>query len=416
VKGAFTELDRQRMREALALAHRGIGLASPNPMVGALLVDGRGSRIAEGYHPRFGAVHAERLLLSRLADRGAVPRGAVLYLTLEPCAHQGKTPPCVDALLASPIQRFVIATPDPDPRTAGRGIRALRAAGRDVRVGLLRAEARDLNEAFFIANEEGRARVVLKIAATLDGKLADSTGRSKWITGPPSRREVARLRDACDAIVIGSGTVVADDPRLLSHSTARSSSRIVVSSRLDFDPDCRLARIWRAEGGIGTPHDRRHDEREGSLIQGNWAGRRSDRSGAVRWRRRSRLIVATARPKEALLGDFRRRGWEIWEIPDRSGRVDLRSLARRAGREGLRDLLVEPGPRLASGFLQSGPVDRILLFVAPSILGGEKGWTADLPPRPLGRILRGSLQGLPRIHGRDLMIAFTPTTGRGRMR
>lgn len=400
----FTDGDRARMREALDLAGRGIGLASPNPMVGALLVDGKGQKLAAGYHSRFGGLHAERRLLSVMGDGRLISRNAILYLTLEPCAHQGKTPPCVDALIASRIRHFVIATADPDPRTAGRGIRALRAAGRDVRVGLLRSEAREMNAPFFLAQEEGRARVTLKIASTLDGRIADFTGRSRWITGADSRREVARLRDACDAIVVGSGTVDADDPRLRSYSAHRSPSRIVISSRLDFDPDCRLARIWRKEESSRFCRDL--DQAGPRFVQGNWIGRPWGRRGGTRWSRRPRLIAVTAHPKEDRIAGFRSRGWEIWEHPDRLGRVDLRAVSRRAKEEGLTDLLVEPGPRLASGFLQSGPVDRILLFLAPTVLGGSRGWTADLPPLPLSRIVRGAILGPPRLHGGDIQIAI----------
>ncbi len=419
----FTEADRAAMRAAIEVARRGEGRTSPNPCVGALLVDRRGRPIAEGWHARFGSHHAERVLLEHVGGR-RIPSDAVLYLTLEPCAHRGKTPPCVDALLESSIRRFVIASRDPDPRRAGRGIRALRAAGREVRVGLLRDDARELNRPFFLAMEEGRARVTLKIASTLDGQLADEDGRSKWITGPSARREVARLREASDAVVVGSGTVETDDPRLHTRSRSRAPSRIVIAGRLDFDPDCRLARIWRAERG-------RRRERQGVRL-GNWVGittgsrvgpkgaaPRTGSNGTVsrtgsngthppgRWIRSPRLIVATADEAPRRRDPFLRRGWEVWPIPDRSGRaVDLTGLARKACEEGLLDLLVEPGPRLASAFVETGPVDRILLFLAPAILGGGRGWTSSMTALPLPRAMRGAIVGPPAVHGPDVLIEF----------
>jgi len=398
------------MRRALEIARRGTGRVSPNPLVGAVLTDASGHVLAEGHHARFGGIHAERALLARIGCGRRVPKDAIFYVTLEPCVHHGKTPPCVDALLEFGIQRFVVAVRDPDLRTAGRGIRGLRAAGREVRVGLLREEARGLNPAFFLANEAGRARVTLKIASSLDGKLADFAGRSRWITGPRARGEVARLRGACDAVVVGSGTVEVDDPRLRSHSAELAAGRIVIASRLDIDPDCRLARIWRRESGRSSRGAEGASASDGAI--GNWVPRPKGSPGRARWVRRPRLIVATASPSKRRRELFHQRGWEIWDLPDQSGgKVDLMALAHRSAAEGLMDLLVEPGPRLASGFLMDGPVDRILLFIAPMILGGSRGWTADLPARALGRAIRAAVLGAPRFHGPDLALEIVSRNG-----
>jgi diaminohydroxyphosphoribosylaminopyrimidine deaminase/5-amino-6-(5-phosphoribosylamino)uracil reductase len=389
------------MRQAIELARRGEGATSPNPLVGAVLVS-RGRVIAEGYHPRFGAAHAEPRLLAKLSGR-SIPPDAELFLTLEPCSYHGKTPPCVDALLASPIRRFVVATTDPNPKVRGRGITALRRAGRQVRLGVLASEAKLLNLPYFTSRREGRARVTLKIASTADGMVADFGGGSRWITGAQARREVGRLRARCDAIVVGRGTVERDDPRLRSSTNpSRSPTRIVLDSRLRVDPNCRLARLWREDVGVlaGT---------SGTQV-GNWL--QSEERRSVRWVRRPRLVVVAADPPARRRAAFERAGWEIWNLPADSGRIDLRALAGRASREGLIDLLVEPGPALVAGFLGSGPVDRILLFLAPKILGGKRGWSGSMAPRALGSALRAALRGPTKAVGPDLLLELTGPRGR----
>ncbi len=392
------------MARALALAARAAGSVSPNPMVGAVLAAGS-EVVAEGYHARFGGPHAERRLLASLARSARrAPRGSVLYLTLEPCTYHGKTPPCVDALLASGIRRAIVATRDPNPIVTGRGLRSLRAAGWDVRAGLLGEEARRLIRPFALAQIDGRARVTLKIAATLDGMVADFRGRSRWITGAAARRAVGGLRGEADAIVVGRGTVEIDDPRLGPRpGQGHSPSRIVVDSRLSIDPDCRLARIWRKEiTGDPGPH--------GSVV-GNWVAT-SARGGRFRYSRRPRLIAAVAGPDKRRSNAFARRGWEVWDLPDGRGMVDLTALARRAAREGLIDLLVGPGPALSGGFLERGPVDELILFIAPVILGGDRSWTGRVRPMPLPRALRPLLSGLPVRIGGDLLLRWQGARGR----
>lgn len=396
--GGFTWADGALMRRALRLAARGAGATSPNPMVGAVLAVGE-EVVAEGYHARFGGPHAERRLLASLGARGKqAPARSVLYLSLEPCTYHGKTPPCVEALLGTRIRRAVIATKDPNPIVTGRGIRALRRAGWEVRTGLLSEEARRLIRPFTLAAGEGRARVTLKIASTLDGMLADHEGGSRWITGPEARQSVRWLRSWSDAIVVGRGTVEIDDPRLRPRTkTDWSPSRIVVDERLSVDPDCRLARLWRREvaGSPAVP----------TGATGNWVPVPSGRGG-TRWIRRPRLIVATATPDERRLRRFTRKGWEVWQLPNLTGRVDLPGLARRAAREGLIDLLVEPGPELAGGFLRNGPVDRIFLYLAPKILGGDKSWGGMMQALPLARALHAFPAIPPLRVGEDLLLCW----------
>lgn len=391
------------MARALALARRGAGMTSPNPMVGAVLVSG-GKVIAEGWHARFGGPHAEPRLLDALRRAGKrVPSDAILYVTLEPCTYEGKTPACVDLLRGTPIRRLVVGATDPNPRVRGRGLRILREEGWQVATGILEEDARLLNLPFDLAHRRGRARVTLKIASSLDGKVADEGGSSRWITGPAARQVVGRLRLRADAIVVGRGTVFSDDPRLQPGGRAgRSPSRIVIDTRLAGDPDCRLARLFRSERGRGLE--------QAQAVAGNWSLVRS--GGRSRWIRRPRLIVACSNPSPRRAALFRRKGWEVWNLPARGGGVDLPSLARHAALEGLLDLLVEPGPRLAAGFLSEGPVDRIFLFLAPRIVGGPNGWGSRIAGLPLRRAVRTPLVELSTACGPDLALLLQHRSGR----
>ena len=236
------------MRAALALAHKGAGRVSPNPMVGAVVVR-KGRVVGAGYHRAFGAAHAEVHALRRA---GSAARGADLYVTLEPCSHYGKTPPCVDQVIASGIKRVFIGQVDPNPLVRGRGIRRLRAAGIEVMVGILRAECAALNEAFSKHVTTGLPLVTLKAAMTLDGKIATRTGDARWITCAQSRRMVHRMRAEADAVMVGIGTVLADDPQLNVRlgRQKRDPLRIVVDSRLRIDPACKLLQAGLAVGTL----------------------------------------------------------------------------------------------------------------------------------------------------------------------
>ena len=333
--------DHYYMRRALRLAALGRH-ASPNPMVGCVLVNDAGEIVGEGWHPQPGQPHAE---VFALRDAGAAARGATAFVTLEPCAHHGRTPPCADALLAAGVRRVVAAMQDPDLRVGGQGLERLRAGGVEVAVGVGEVGARMLNEAYLKHRTTGLPWVVLKTAMTLDGKIATETGDSKWITSPVARRAVHRqLRDRCDAILTGVGTVLADDPALttrLTHREGRNPWRIIVDSRLRTPPDAQVVRQAANDG---------------------------------------RTIFATtadADParRELLLSV----GCQVLVCDDDAGRVSLPDLMRRLGTRGdMIGVLVESGGALAAGLLSANLVDRWLCFIAPKVVGG---WAA---PGPVG--------------------------------
>lgn len=330
--------DERWMAEALALARRARGLTSPNPMVGAVVVQDAAAA-GRGFHSRAGAPHAE---IEALREAGGRANGATLYVTLEPCNHAGRTPPCVDALVGAGIRRVVAATADPNPQVRGGGANALRRAGVEVLVGCLESEARALNRVFFTAMERMRPHVTLKCAMTLDGKIAASDRSSRWITGEAARREAHRLRSECDAIVVGIGTVLADDPALtvrLDPPGPREPLRVVVDSR------CRLPLTAR-------------------LIASGDPGR---------------VVVAVADDApaahvEALVS----RGVTVLQCKSREGHVDVSDLCGRLFGLDVRGLLLEGGSELSWAFVEAGLVDRVAVFVAPILLGGAGA------PTPVG--------------------------------
>jgi len=317
------------MREALRLAARARGRAAPNPMVGSVIVRG-GKRIASGYHVRDGRAHAEAVALERA---GAQARGATLYITLEPCAHDGRTPPCVEAVLASGVRRVVIAMRDPDPRTSGRSLARLRRAGIRVDVGVQEAAARELNQGFVSRVTHRRPFTHLKLAATLDGRIATASGESRWITGPAARAYVHRLRNRVDAIAVGSNTARLDDPELTARREGRvvhRPRRIVVDSRLRTPPSARLL-----EGGA-------------ILLT----------AGPVPERKRRALEQA---------------GAELVVVPrSRQGRkLDLRKAWRKLADRGVNEVLIEGGGALAAALLRQDLVDRSYWFLSPRLIGAD---------------------------------------------
>ncbi len=333
--------DIRHMRRALRLAALGRH-ASPNPMVGCVLVNDAGQTVGEGWHPKAGEPHAE---VFALRDAGELARGAAAYVTLEPCSHHGRTPPCADALLAAGVRRVVCAMADPDVRVAGRGLEKLRAGGVEVAVGVLEAEARALNAAYIKHRETGLPWVVLKTAMTLDGKIATFAGDSKWITSPVSRLAVHRqLRDRCDAILTGVGTVLADDPSLttrLTHKTGRNPWRIVVDSRLRTPLNAEVVRLAGEDG---------------------------------------RTILATLGSADpARQAALEALGCHILICEAADGRVDLTDLLRRLGtRSDIIGVLVEGGGQLAASLLAQNLADRWRAFIAPKVIGG------DAAPGPVG--------------------------------
>ena len=317
------------MAQALVLAARGLGTTSPNPPVGAIVV--RNRRIAgRGYHRRAGGAHAEVVALK---NAGPQARGATLYVTLEPCCHLDKrTAPCVPLILESGIRRVVIATLDPNPKVKGRGVAALRRAGLDVALGAARLEADRLIEPYRTRITTGRPRVTLKVAATLDGKIATARGESRWISSPQARRIVQGLRAGSDGILVGVGTILADDPSLTVRlRPARAPLRIVLDPKLRIPLQSKVL---------------------------------TDRQAPT-------LVVTTQSSPKPLRELVERLGAEVLVIPDKQGRVEWRVLLEELGRRGMNALLIEGGAEVNASALRSDVVDRVVFFLAPILLGGQ---------------------------------------------
>jgi len=357
-------LDRHYMTRALVLAARGLGRTHPNPPVGAVVVR-HGKIIGEGFHRRAGSPHAEIVALRAAGRRSA---GATVYVTLEPCTHFGRTPPCLDSLLAAGVSRVVIGIRDPNPRVRGRGISRLKRAGVAVTVGPLAAECYDLSAGYLSWIRRGRPLVVLKLAASLDGRIATATGAARWITRAPARRRVHELRNRLDAVMVGAGTVRADDPRLTCRLRGgRDPIRIVVAGSLRVPLRARLIR-----SGSRAP---------------TWIVTASD---------------APQRRESALA----RAGVEVIRLPGR-GRVRAASILRELGRRGVTSVLVEGGAMLAGELVRAGLVDRLVLFLAPILIGGDGvPLVGSLGTRDPARALR--LRDLRIEHvGRDLVVEGT---------
>ena len=319
--------DIRWMRRALLLARRGEGLTRPNPPVGAVLV-ARGRKIGEGFHRIAGGPHAE---VVALLDAGGKARGATLYVTLEPCSTWGRTPPCADAILAAGIRRVVVGATDPNPKHAGRGLALLRRKGLEVTVGVCRADAEKLIAPFAKHQRTGRPQVTLKLAQTLDGRIADAKGSSRWITSPASRAVVQELRRRADAIMVGGATVRADDPSLLPHPAGgRCPLRVVVTASGDLPARCQVL----------------NDAHAGCTVVATTA------AGA---RRLARVKTAA----------------QIWKLPARGGKLVLSALLKKLGEIGCLHLLCEGGGQLAAELLRAGLVDDLQIFMAPKILGGD---------------------------------------------
>ena len=319
------------MRRALELARLGLGRTSPNPPVGAVVV--RDSEIVgEGYHRRAGEGHAERVALEEAGERA---RGADIYVTLEPCCHHGRTPPCTEAIVDAGIARVIYAVHDPDPRCSGGGDQALRDAGVEVETGLLREEAADLLEGYVRHRRTGLPLVTLKLAMSLDGKIATRTGDSQWITCEESRRLVHQVRDESDVVMVGIGTVLADDPSLTTRGMPQGQDalRVVVDSTARTPP--------------------------GSVVI-------TQQSGA------DCLIACTEAASEGNRCALQEAGAEVLALPEMDGRVDLKALLKHLGHTGALNVLIEGGGELAWGALSAGIVDRVMFFYAPIVLGGRE--------------------------------------------
>jgi diaminohydroxyphosphoribosylaminopyrimidine deaminase/5-amino-6-(5-phosphoribosylamino)uracil reductase len=327
----MTETDRHHMAAALRLARRGLGNTWPNPAVGCVLVkDGR--VVGRGWTQPGGRPHAETEALARA---GEAARGATAYVTLEPCSHWGRTPPCCDALIRAGVARVVVATGDPDPRVDGRGLQRLREAGVTVELGLGREEARAINAGFARRITRGLPLVTLKLATTLDGRIATAGGESQWITGPEARREAHAIRARHDAILVGSGTVLADDPELTARIPGASQvplARVVADSRLRTPLDSRLVRTA---------------------------------SEVPTW------IATRTGQRPGVLAPYIEAGVQILPVPWAKPGLDLAALLGALAQRGVTRVMAEGGAGLAAALLRGGFVDRLAWFHAPGVMGGD---------------------------------------------
>ena len=359
------------MREAIRLAKRGIGTTHPNPRVGAVVPRG-GAIVGRGFHARAGEAHAE---IRALEGAGAQARGSTLVTTLEPCAHQGRTPPCVEAILAAGIRRVVIGMRDPNPLVDGRGVKALRNAGLTVVEGVRAGDCLDLNPPYLKFRSTGLPWVMLKSMVSLDGRVASDGGDSRGLGGTEQQRLCHAMRARHDAVLVGIGTVLADDPELTVRlARGRSPARVVLDSGLRTPPDSRLvASVTKAP-----------------------------------------LILATLVRDRSRVAAFEARGVTVWSFdPGPDHRVPLEALLRRLAAAGMLSILVEGGPTVHTALLREGLADRVAVGIAPLLLGGVKAptWTRDLG---LGRLDEAmELTDLvTRKVGRDLWIEGSLRSGK----
>lgn len=350
------------MRLAIDEARKGVGRTAPNPAVGAVIVKA-GRIIARGHHRKAGTPHAEVVAIQAAKGR---TRGADLYTTLEPCNHFGRTPPCSQAILDAGIRRVVCGSADPNPMVDGKGIARLRRAGVQVVTGVLKDEADALNRPFFKWMKTQKPFVTLKAAITLDGKLASATGDSRWVTGEAARQRVHELRDRADAILVGAGTVEKDDPQLTTRIPGgRDAVRVIVDSTLRLSP---RAKVFTQKSQAKT-------------------------------------IVATVQnadsPRALRLAEA---GVEVWNVPAKGDRVDLKSLLRQLGEAGLVHIFVEGGAEIFASFLQQKLADELLLFIAPKIIGASGiSWAGDLGVTQMAKALKLQTTRVERV-GEDILL------------
>jgi diaminohydroxyphosphoribosylaminopyrimidine deaminase/5-amino-6-(5-phosphoribosylamino)uracil reductase len=312
------------MHRVLQLAKRGRGRVSPNPLVGAVIVKG-GEIIGEGYHRRAGTEHAEIIAIKKA---GTKAKGATMYVNLEPCCHYGKTPPCTTAIIESGIKEVFIGTKDPNPLVSGKGISILEKKGIKVFNDTLKNDARRLNEYYFTFMEKKRPYIIVKIAQTIDGRIADTERNSKWITNEDARKRVHSLRNEVDAILTGIGTVLADDPRL----TPRLVKKIKEPKKIVLDPQLKIP--------LGA-----HIVREGTIV------------------------VTQPKVKARKKSTLSKKGVVLWEFPLQTKGFDLKRILRRAHQENIQSILIEGGNRVITSFMKQKLVDKIYLFIANKILG-----------------------------------------------
>jgi diaminohydroxyphosphoribosylaminopyrimidine deaminase/5-amino-6-(5-phosphoribosylamino)uracil reductase len=338
----ISDFDRFAMQRALTLAARGLETTDPNPRVGCVIAQ-RGRVVGEGWHERAGEAHAE---IAALRAAGGQSAGATAYVTLEPCCHQGRTPPCVEALIAARVARVVIAAGDPNPLVNGKGVAALRAAGIVVESGLMEEEAAELNGGFFRRMRVGRPLTRVKLAMSLDGRTALANGESRWITGEAAREDVHRWRARSSAVLTGIGTVLADDPRLdvrlpdAGGVVRRQPLRVVLDSQLRTPPQARL---------LETP---------GEVL----------------------IFTALVSPEDPRAAGLTERGVRLESLPPDGERVSLPAVLDRLGELEMNEVFVEAGATLAGELLRQSLADELLLYVGPRLLGPSARGLVALPP------------------------------------
>jgi len=348
----FSAVDHESMARALRLAQRGLYSTTPNPRVGCIIVKA-GRVVGEGWHERAGEAHAEIVALRAAGDAA---RGATAYVTLEPCSHHGRTPPCADALVAAGVARVVAAMQDPNPQVAGEGLAVLRKAGIVADCGLLASEAEELNLGFVARMTRGRPWLRMKLAASLDGKTALENGVSQWITGPAARQDGHRWRARACAILSGIGTVRDDDPQLNVRGveTSRQPLKVLVDSRLELPLEAKVLR----DGGV---------------------------------------LVAAAVEDAGRIAALRQRGAEVVLLPGSGGKVDLSALLAELGRRGINEVHAEAGFKLNGSLLRAGLVDELLLYLAPYLIGDAARGMFNLP-------VLASLEGKRALEIRDVRL------------
>lgn len=352
------------MAMALRLAAKALGRTSPNPMVGSVVVKG-GKVIASGWHKKAGEPHAEAIALKKA---GKAAKGATLYVTLEPCSHTNKrTPPCTPLVISSGVKRVVVAMIDPNPQVSGGGLKAIRKAGIEVTTGVLQAEAERLNEAFIKHMTTGMPFVTMKIAQTLDGKIATATGESKWITGPEAREAGHHLRNINDAILVGINTVLADDPSLTARIPGgRDPVRIILDSKLRIPVN---AKVITQKAGATT------------------------------------IIATLAGASKTKVRKFEAAGVEVMIVRSAKGRVDMKDLMKQLGKRGMQSVLIEGGAEVHASALNAGLVDKAVLFMAPMLMTGRDSLPSigGKSPKKLAQAIRFSEAEADAV-GDDLMI------------
>lgn len=362
--------DLRYMSEALRLARQGRYTTQPNPRVGCVIVKD-GVIVGEGYHARAGGPHAEIVALKQAGHRAF---GATAYVTLEPCAHYGRTPPCANELVIAGITRVVAATDDANPLVAGKGFKILRDAGIEVESGLLAEEARALNAGFLRRINGGLPWLRLKMAMSLDGRTAMANGESQWITGPDARRDVQKWRAMSSAIITGVGTVLADDPALTVRPDDWEEWRygeVVAPWRVVLDSSFRTpltAALFAAPG---------------------------------------RVIIVGAQEQASRQEALKKAGAETWLLPDKRGHIDLPALLKKLGEEGANEVLVEAGAVLAGAFAQAGLVDEYVVYMAPLLLGSSARPLLEWPLQSI-RDQRRLVIGDMRMVGGDLRLVLRP--------